>query len=1174
MIHILTVQTLAHFCCRTCKMTDVLLGIVIENLISFVREELSTFLGVGELTQKLCGNLTAIRAVLQDAEEKQITSRAVKDWLQKLADAAHVLDDILDDYSTTSKAHARFHPKKILAQHAIGKRMKEVAKRIDDIAEGRIKYGLQVRVTEERQRGDDEWRQTTSVVTEPKVYGRDRDREKIVEVLLSHAIDSEELSVYSIVGVGGLGKTTLAQVVFNDERVNTHFDLKIWVCVSDDFSMMKILESIIESTVGKNPELSSLESMQKKVREILLNKRYLLVLDDVWNEDQEKCNKFKHLLQRGNAAKGASILVTTRLDIVASIMGTYPAHHLVDLSDDDIWRLFKQHAFAANREERAELVAIGKELVRKCVGSPLAAKVLGSLLRFKSEEYQWLAVKESNFWKLSEDNPVMSTLRLSYFNLKLSLRPCFSFCAIFPKDFEMLKEQLIYLWLANGFISPRGNIEVENVGNEVWNELYARSFFQDIKTDEKGNVTFKMHDLFHDLAQSIMGEECVASGVASLTNLSSRVHHISCSFVNFDKPFNCNTIPFKKAESLRTFLELDIPVKNLCSFPSTTPLRALRTSSLNLSALKSLTHLRYLELFESEIKTLPESVCKLQNLQILKLDICDDLSSLPNHLTQLRSLRHLVIKNCNSLVSMPSKISKLTCLKTLSTFIVGSKMGFGLAELRDLQLGGKLHIKGLENVSSEWDAKEANLIGKKELNRLYLSWGSNADSKGIDTNVERVLEVLEPPAGLKGFGVKGYAGIHFPHWMRNTSILEGLVDVIIYNCKNCQRLPPLGKLPCLTTLYVSGMRDLKYIDDDLYESTSKRAFISLKYLTLRGLPNLERMLKAEGVEMLPQLSYLRISSVPKLALPSLPSLEILDSGGINIELWKLLFNCRWSEVVDLFPKGIVCNMHNLKSLVIINFENLKVLPDDLCYLSALEELRISKCNELESFSMHALQGLISLRVLIIQECNKLISLTEGMGELACLERLEIVFCPRLVLPSNMNKLTSLRQGTFMCFSGNSRILQGLEDIPSLQNLRLAHFHYLPESLGAMTSLQRLEIISCANVKSLPNSFQNLTNLHTLLIVGCPMLEKRYEKGTGEDWQKIAHVPELELTAGKIYFSNLTNPYLFSCFSFYLYIVLCSTATSYIVLCSTDISDISLVLCLTLIPAQHRHKLLN
>ncbi|XP_058750012.1 disease resistance protein RGA2-like [Vicia villosa] len=1106
-------------------MADALLGILIQNLESFVRQELSSFLGVDDLTNKLFGNLTAIRAVLKDAEEKQITSHVVKDWLQKLSDVAHVLDDILDDCSITSKPHGdnkwitRFHPKKILARRNIGKRMKQVAEKIDVIAEERLKYGLQVGVPEEHLQGDDEWRQTTSVLAELKVYGRDKDKDRIVEFLRNDASHNEELSVYSIVCHGGYGKTTLAQVVFNDERVNTHFNLKIWVCVSDDFSMMKILESIIESTIGKNPDLSSLEAMQKKVREILLSKRYLLVLDDVWSEDQEKWNKLKYLLQCGNGTKGASILVTTRLDIVASIMGTYPAHRLVGLADDDIWSLFKQHAFGPNREERAELVAIGKDIVRKCVGSPLAAKALGSLLRFKSEEHQWLSIKESNLWNLPEDNPIMSALRLSYFNLKSSLRPCFTFCAVFPKDFEMVKEQVIHLWLANGYIASVGNLEVEHVGHDVWNELSAKSFFQEVKTDEKGNVTFKMHDLFHDLAQSIMGEECLASGAKSLTSLSTRVHHISCSFINFDKPFKYNTIPFKKAESLRTFLQLDISFGYTGSFPSITPLRALRTSCSQLSALRSLTHLRYLELFESHIKTLSRSVCKLQNLEILKFDICPYLSSLPNQLTQLQALRHLVIKNCNSLVSMPSKISRLTCLKTLSIFIVGSKKGFGLAELRDLQLGGKLHIKGLENVSSEWDAKEANLIGKKELNRLYLSWDSYTNSQGINTNVERVLEVLEPHTGLKGFGIKGYAGIHFPHWMRNTSILEGLVDVILYNCKNCKWLPPLGKLPFLTTLYVSGMRDLKYIDDDLYESTSERAFVSLKQLTLCGLPNLERILEAEGVEMLPQLSYFRISGVPKLAVPSLPSLDTLDPSGITDELFNLFPNYCSKEILDLFPKGIVCNMHNLKSLFITHFKELKVLPDELGSLSALEELHIARCIELESFSMHALQGLISLRILNIFYCPKLKSLSEGMGDLVCLETLEIHYCPQLVLPSNMNNLVSLRQVTIKCLDGDSRGLQGLEVIPFLHSLTLSNFDDLPESLGAMTSLQRIQIFCCSQVRSLPNSFQNLENLHTLVIVGCSMLEERCKKGTGEDWHKIAHVPELKLSAEKIHLGN-------------------------------------------------------
>jgi hypothetical protein len=220
-------------------------------------------------------------------------------------------------------------------------------------------------------------------------------------------------------------------------------------------------------------------------------------------------------------------------------------------------------------------------------------------------------------------------------------------------------------------------------------------------------------------------------------------------------------------------------------------------------------------------------------------------------------------------------------------------------------------------------------------------------------------------------------------------------------------------------------------------------------------------------------------------------------------------------------------MINLKSLFITDFDQLKVLPDDLRSLSALEELYISGCGSLKSFSMHVLQGLISLRTLTIVSCDNLISLSEGMGDLACRERLEILDCPKLVLPSNMNKLTSLRQMTIQCYDGNSRILQGIEVIPSLQILTLLRFNDLPESLGATTSLQRVDIVGCLNLRSLPNSFQNLINLHTLLIVACPKLEKRCKKGTGEDWQKIAHVPELKLTSLKIYFSNLLNPLLFS-----------------------------------------------
>ncbi|RHN51418.1 putative P-loop containing nucleoside triphosphate hydrolase, leucine-rich repeat domain, L [Medicago truncatula] len=650
-------------------MADALLGILIQNLGSFVQEELATYLGVGELTQSLSRKLTLIRAVLKDAEKKQITNDAVKEWLQQLRDAAYVLDDILDECSITLKAHGnnkritRFHPMKILVRRNIGKRMKEIAKEIDDIAEERMKFGLHVGVIE-RQPEDEGRRQTTSVITESKVYGRDKDKEHIVEFLLRHAGDSEELSVYSIVGHGGYGKTTLAQTVFNDERVKTHFDLKIWVCVSGDINAMKVLESIIENTIGKNPHLSSLESMQQKVQEILQKNRYLLVLDDVWTEDKEKWNKLKSLLLNGK--KGASILITTRLDIVASIMGTSDAHHLASLSDDDIWSLFKQQAFGENREERAELVAIGKKLVRKCVGSPLAAKVLGSSLCCTSNEHQWISVLESEFWNLPEVDSIMSALRISYFNLKLSLRPCFAFCAVFPKGFEMVKENLIHLWMANGLVTSRGNLQMEHVGDEVWNQLWQRSFFQEVKSDladvAGNNLKSLSISKFANLKElpvelgpltaleSLSIERCnemesfsehLLKGLSSLRNMSV----FSCSGF---KSLSDGMRHLTCLETLHIYYcpQLVFP-HNMNSLASLRQLLLVECNESILDGIEGIPSLQKLRLFNfPSIKSLPDWLGAMTSLQVLA--ICDfpELSSLPDNFQQLQNLQTLTISGC------------------------------------------------------------------------------------------------------------------------------------------------------------------------------------------------------------------------------------------------------------------------------------------------------------------------------------------------------------------------------------------------------------------------------------------------------------------------------------------------------------------------------------------------
>ena len=162
---------------------------------------------------------------------------------------------------------------------------------------------------------------------------------------------------------------------------------------------------------------------------------------------------------------------------VAGIMRTIPLHDISKPSDKDCLELFKERVFAPNEVEREELVIIGKEILNKCGGVPLAAIALGSLLRFKREEKEWRYVKESSLWSLQDEDNVMPALRLSYLNLSVKLRQCFAFCALFPKDEIISKQFLIELWMANGFISSNKMLEGEDIGNEVWNELYLEIIF-------------------------------------------------------------------------------------------------------------------------------------------------------------------------------------------------------------------------------------------------------------------------------------------------------------------------------------------------------------------------------------------------------------------------------------------------------------------------------------------------------------------------------------------------------------------------------------------------------------------------------------------------------------------------------------------------------------------------
>ncbi|RHN55232.1 putative P-loop containing nucleoside triphosphate hydrolase, leucine-rich repeat domain, L [Medicago truncatula] len=1097
-------------------MAEAVLEIVLGSLSELIRKEISLFLGFDQEFNRLASLLTTIKATLEDAEEKQFSDseigRDVKDWLLKLKDAAYTLDDIMDECATEalemeykaskcglshkSSFLSSFHPKHIAFRYKLAKKMKRIGVWLDDIAAEKNKFHL-TEIVRERSGVVPDWRQTTSIVTQPLVYGRNEDKDKIVDFLVGDASEQEDLSVYPIVGLGGLGKTTLAQLVFNHDKIVNHFELKIWVCVSEDFTLKRMTKAIIEGATKKSCEDLDLELLQRKLQDLLRRKRYLLVLDDVWNDKQENWQRLKSVLACGG--KGASILVTTRLPKVAKIMGTIPHHELSRLSDEDCWELFKQRAFGPNEVQQKELVIVGKEIIKKCGGFPLAAIALGSLLRFKREEKEWLYVKESKLWNLQGEAYVMPALRLSYLHLPVKLRQCFSFCALFPKDEIISKQLLIDLWTANGFISSNQMLEADDIGNEVWNELYWRSFFENTENVGFGQITiFKMHDLVHDLAGSVTQDVCCITDDNSMRTMSEETRHLL--IYNRNSFAEANSIQLHHVKSLKTYMEFNFDVYEAGQLSPQVlncySLRVLLSHRLNnlSSSIGRLKYLRYLDISEGRFKNLPNSLCKLCNLEVLKLDGCVSLQKLPGGLTRLKRLQNLSLRDCDSLTSLPRQIGKLTSLNTLSKYIVGEERGFLLEELGQLNLKGQLHIKNLERLKSVTDAKKANM-SRKKLNQLWLSWERNEVSQ-LQENVEQILEALQPYAQkLYSFGVGGYTGAYFPQWISIPS-LNDLKSLELVDCKSCLNLPELWKLPSLKYLKLSNMIHVIYL---FHESYDGEGLMALKTLFLEKLPNLIGLSREERV-MFPRLKALEITECPNLlGLPCLPSLsDLYIQGKYNQQLpssiHKLgsLESLHFSDNEELiyFPDGILRNLASpLKTLGFHRHSKLKMLPTEMIHIHALQQLYINDCRNIEELPNEVMQRLHSLKELDIVGCDKL-KLSSDFQYLTCLETLAIGSCSEV--------------------EGFHEALQHMTTLKSLTLSDLPNLEYLPECIGNLTLLHEINIYSCPKLACLPTSIQQISGLEILSIHDCSKLEKRCQKEIGEDWPKIVHVQYIEI----------------------------------------------------------------
>ncbi|PWA97451.1 NB-ARC domains-containing protein [Artemisia annua] len=1164
--------------------------------------------GIHAELKNLGKTLSDIQDLLIDASDKEVKEVRVQKWLNGLQHLTYDIDDLLDDLATEAIRSELTEQsggstgiiRKLIPSCCTNfslstkmhHRLDDINNKLQDLEKEKVTLGLTMksgRLEVKDDRSTDKSRQSqTSLVDASRIVGRQGDKDALVVKLLGDepcnenfsivpivglgGVDAssivgrqgdkdalvlkllgdepcnENFSIVPIVGLGGVGKTTLAKMLYEDEQVNAHFEFKAWVCVSDKWDTFNMSNIIFQSVTGERKNFDDLNLLQVDLRDRLRKKLFLLVLDDVWSESSDYWESLVAPLEA--CAPGSKIIVTTRKEKLLRELGCSELNRLQKLSHDDAVCLFAHHALGANNfDSHQRLKAPGEGIVRKCDGLPLALKALGRLLATNKDEVKWKEIEDSEIWSLEEGGKIIPALRLSYHELPAYLKQLFAYCSLFAKDYSFDKEDLVLLWMAEGFLHQVRLIKstAERFGLECFDELLSRSFFQHSPNDES---LFVMHDLMNDLATSVAGDFFFRlENEMGKNDLATFVRHMS--FIREEYGAYKKFEGFKGARSLRTFLSIG-GVKQWWQFyylsnkvlvdllPQLQFLRVLSLCGYEISevpdSIGKLKHLRYLNLSQTAITRLPENVCDLCNLETLILFGCSSLTKLPNNFIKLKRLRHLDIRNTPLLEDLPLGIGELKSVQTLSKIIIGGENDFSIAQLKDFEnLQGKISFEGLEKVRNATEAREA-CLSQKRLTELEVKWSYASDASRNDTTENDVLDALKPyNECLKRLHVVYYPGLEFPKWVGDPSFRQ-LARLSLRGCRKCKSLPSLGQLESLKELSIQDMDGVKVLGSEFFGTGL--AFPSLQVLSFEGM---------QGWEVWSTNGTSTAGVIKDAVFPCLKELHIMDCPNLVEISLKALPSLRDLEIRNCGDGVLRSLVHAAPSVTKLEIKSISGLTNEvwrgvILDLKAVEELDIKWCNEIRYLweleeAEASSKVLVNLSKLLVWDCKNLVSLGEkdeeeynyGSNLLTSLRSLEVYDCENfkhLSCPNNIETLLIRYCKSITCVSffsrgggqklrsvtidgckkvlllkeelgeggEKNRLLINSKSMPMLEHVSIKYHPNVASIIefgGNFIHLTKLMIQDCESTgESLfPDlQLQNLTSLTTLGLIDCPSMD--------------------------------------------------------------------------------------